>query len=944
MLLTDSPILGLHERVIDGKLRHALNILHTTQGTEALTLRLDVGDSHTPLAQHVALALHRALALVGENGGDANERLARQITLCNKLLTLLAEGTVEPTQSLLLDSAAEQLLALLPAQSPAPARPQTPLALGALLTGTRLDPSLVSQLRRELASADQVDILCSFIKWSGIRLLQSELEAFTARSDARLRVITTSYMGATDDKAVEFLRALPRTQIRLSYDTRRTRLHAKAYLFHRRSGFGAAYVGSANLSEAALTDGLEWNVKLSQYESAHLWDKVTATFDTYWNDDEFTPYTAAADHDRLCRALAAERQHGATGADDLPAFYFAIRPYPYQQEVLDKLEAERTFHDRHRNLVVAATGTGKTVMAALDYQRFAAGSTANQRPGLLFVAHREEILRQSLACFRAVLRDQNFGDLLVGGREPDSHHHLFVSIQSYHSRRLAERFPANTWAYVVVDEFHHAEAATYQKLLRNLPPDTELLGLTATPERGDGQDLLHHFGGHISAEIRLPTAIHRKLLCPFQYFGISDSVDLSSIAWKRGAYDPAALDAAFTGNDSRAALVVQRVHDLLTDPRTARGLGFCVSVAHARYMAAFFTRAGIPAAALSAETPPAERHAAQARLRDRTINFLFVVDLYNEGVDIPEIDTILFLRPTESLTIFLQQLGRGLRLSPGKECLTVLDFIGHAHRSFRFEQRFRALLHDPARRTDQEIEAGFPHLPAGCAIRLERIAQRHVLDNIRAAYTAASAGNLAKRLASFTAETGEAPTYERFLQYYEMTPSDLYRRDRTWTRLCREAGVATDLPATDTPEPEESHLAKGLRRLAPVSGPLQITRLRALLAPDTPPSVPVAETDQRLLSMLAPRSSPKRIVPGASRRDCGASGKVPLTSPRFAPSLRTSTSVSPRSRRRSASRIPHPWNSTPRTPAPKFSPQLNSGTCHRKTHRRSVKGSATSRT
>jgi HKD family nuclease len=373
------------------------------------------------------------------------------------------------------------------------------------MTGTRQDPSLVSQLRKEIASSDGVDILCSFVKWSGVRILEESLRDL-AKRDCPIRIITTSYMGATDLKAVEVLQRIPNARLKVSYDTQRTRLHAKAYVVHRRTGFGVAYIGSLNISHAALTEGLEWNVKISQHETPHLWDKIDATFETYWNDAEFISYTEAS-KERLKIALQEERT-----TDARPGFFFDIKPFSYQQTILDRLDAERKIHRRFRNLVVAATGTGKTVIAAFDYARFRRSERAN----LLFVAHREEILRQSLDCFRSVLRDYNFGDLLIRGSDPASHDYLFVSIQSFNSRQLCDVLSPDHYDFIVIDEFHHAAAPTYQRLLNWAKPKV-LLGLTATPERHDELDILQHFDNHIAAEIRLSDAINRKLLCPFQY-------------------------------------------------------------------------------------------------------------------------------------------------------------------------------------------------------------------------------------------------------------------------------------------------------------------------------------------------------------------------------------------------------------------------------------------
>ena len=322
-----------------------------------------------------------------------------------------------------------------------------------------------------------------------------------------------------------------------------------------------------------------------------------------------------------------------------------MHPYGFQQDILERLKAERELHGRRRNLVVAATGTGKTVVAAFDYKRY-----CEEHPGkknrLLFVAHREEILRQSLACFRNVLHDANFGDVLVGASEPSQTDYLFVSIQMLAARGVETLLRDPTaYDYVVVDEFHHAEAPTYGDFLEYAQPDI-LLGLTATPERMDGKDILKWFGGRIAAEIRLPEAVDRGLLCPFQYFGVTDVVDLNALRWSRGGYDVQQLDQAYSTNESRARLIVDAVQHYCRKAEDVRGLGFCVSIEHAEFMADFFRRAGIPSVAVSTKTTPTDRIVAQNLLRNKEINFIFAVDLYNEGIDIPEIDTVLFLRPT----------------------------------------------------------------------------------------------------------------------------------------------------------------------------------------------------------------------------------------------------------------------------------------------------------
>ena len=818
---------GLYEQLLTLALQDDLEAM--TDPRLYAVAPVDAEDAHSAIAQFLEHLLANALATF--RGGEAVEQQQR---LVQRIVTTLAEELGRDwTRRLSISTPLRRLLAV-HAQPPdsVPNRPDTPLARSALLTGTRLDPNLGSQLRKEIATADRVDVLCSFIRWSGLRVLLDDLRQLTGRRSEdgpRLRVITTSYMGATDPKAIEALSELPNTEIRVSYDTKRTRLHAKAYLFHRETGFGSAYIGSANLSNAALSEGLEWTTKISHYELPYLWSKITGTFETYWQDEEFQPYYGEAP-DRFRQAIDLER---AATVEPGVAVAFDLRPYPFQEEILDVLAAEREIQQKHRHLVVAATGTGKTMIAAFDYARIC--RERGRKPSLLFVAHREEILRQSAGAFRGVLRDQNFGDLLVGGRSPEQENHLFCSIQSYNARDLVRR-AADAFEYIVVDEFHHAAAPSYRQLLNHVQPQI-LLGLTATPERSDQLDIYHWFDGRTSAEIRLPDAINRRLLCPFQYFGVSDAVDLDGLTWQRGGYRVEDLDNLYTGNDVRARLVLDKVHQLLLNPRHARGLGFCVSKAHAEFMAKFFGQHGVPSAALTSDSAAALRRSVQERLRNREINFIFVVDLYNEGVDIPEVDTVLFLRPTESLTVYLQQLGRGLRQHSKKECLTVLDFIGAQRREFRFASRFRALSTKPEGRLDREIEHGFPHLPSGCVIQLERVAQQRVLDNVRESVRLLRP-RMIESLRNLGQYLGRAPMIEEALEYLDTSLDELLKRG-LWSRLLADAGLK-EVPS----DPDEERLSRGLRRISHVECAEQIRQWFCLLdrtSNDIPGDVRLAE-------------------------------------------------------------------------------------------------------
>ena len=302
-----------------------------------------------------------------------------------------------------------------------------------------------------------------------------------------------------------------------------------------------------------------------------------------------------------------------------------------------------------------------------------------------------------------------------------------------------------------------------------------------------GKSILPYFDDRIAAEIRLPEAIDRKLLCPFHYFGVSDNVDLNDVKWSRGGYDKTALSKLYTGYDLRIMLILKELNKYVADMDKVKGLGFCVSKEHADYMAQRFNQNNIPSIALTADSKRDERDSAQHKLANGEIKFIFTVDLYNEGVDIPEVNTVMFLRPTESLTVFLQQLGRGLRLSVGKDCLTVLDFIGQAHMKYNFESKFSALLGNTQHSVKDEIENGFPLLPKGCYIKLEKQAQKYILDNIRQAVGNKSA--IVKRLANFTEDSGKQLTLANFLSYYNLDLSAIYGTKNSFARLCVQAEV-----------------------------------------------------------------------------------------------------------------------------------------------------------
>lgn len=780
------------------------------------------------IAQHVARALERALSDVKES-----ERAATGIELARQLLTNVQtrlKGYEAIADLPVLEaSVLRAILQRLPdGKCEVIPHPQIPLLDTALLTNAPGEPTVGSQIQSEIHSADRIDVVMAFIRRSGILPLLDALRRHCA-SGRPLRVLTTTYTGSTEQKALDDLIALG-GQVRVSYDTSSTRLHAKAWLFHRHSGFSTAYIGSSNLTHSAQVSGLEWNLRVSGARNVAVIGKVVTVFEAYWNNPDFEPYVAEEFSQR------SEQRHQSTLTTHLSPT--ELRPEPFQERLLELIALSRQ-NGHHRNLLVAATGTGKTVMAAIDYARLI---THLPRARLLFVAHREEILTQSLGTFRHALRDAAFGELWVGRNRPTTFHHVFASIQSLAASGYDNLDPHH-FDVVIIDEFHHAAASSYERILQHLQP-RELLGLTATPERSDGLPVLHWFGDRIAAELRLWDAIDQQRLVPFLYYGIADSIDLREVPWRRGhGYDLAALSSVYTASERWAREVIHQLGKHVADLHKVRALGFCVSVEHAQFMARVFVTAGIPAVAIWAATPDAERVQSLRDLAKGTTNVVFSVDLFNEGVDVPAVDALLFLRPTDSPTLFLQQLGRGLRRAFGKASCTVLDFVGQHRREFRFDRKLRALLGGSRKDLIEQIEHNFPFLPAGCAMQLEPVAKERVLDSVRQAIPTLWRAK-AEELRQLLASKGDV-SLAKFLDEsgYELT--DVYAGDRGWSDLREAAGIAS-APAG----PHEDALRRGCSRLRHVDDLVRIEVWRRSLREPGVTAESLSEHDRRVLRML----------------------------------------------------------------------------------------------
>ena len=813
---------GLYESLLTARLQKLVDALPVDSVTAGM-VGLANAESSDRISRHIARLLAQAIDAMPER-----DRAARAVQLASDVLGHLQTRTMGTDLGL----AAEipivpgQVLQSILRNRPDGTRevlerPLTPLLDTTVLTNAHGEPAVAHEVRAEVPSADRIDVLMAFIRWSGVRNLAEALGRHS-RAGKPLRVLTTTYTNSTEQRALDELTALG-AEVRVSYDTSMTRLHAKAWMFHRASGYSTAYIGSSNLTHSAQVTGLEWNVRLSEARNPDAVAKMDAVFESYWASRDFVPYDAAEFRERTKNEVQ----------DQLLLSPLEVVLRPFQELLLDQIALAR-HKGQHKNLLVSATGTGKTVMAAVDYARL---RKTLARDRLLFVAHREEILDQSRNTFRHVLRDAAFGEKWVGRHRPSRFEHVFASIQSLNAAGVRGIDPEH-FDVVIVDEFHHAAAPSYEALLAHLAP-RELLGLTATPERTDGLDVLVHFDDQIAAELRLWDAIDQHYLSPFDYYGISDGLDLQDVPWRRGSgYDINALTDLLTADHLWVNRVIEQVRRKITDPQQMKALGFCVSVRHARFMAARFQRAGISSVAIWGDSPWDERRAALRDLATGKIQVVFTVDLFNEGVDVPTVDTLLMLRPTDSPTLFLQQLGRGLRETDHKSLCTVLDFVGQHRKEFRYDRRFRALLGGTRTELLEQVEAGFPFLPAGCSLELDPVAQEIVLRSIRNAIPSRwrdkceelrSLGNVSLR--TYLTETG-------------LELEDVYANNHTWSEMKRVAGLPTAQAG-----PEETALLKAVGRLIHIDDDERIAAYRTF-ADQRPELSRLDDRTRRMLRML----------------------------------------------------------------------------------------------
>jgi superfamily II DNA or RNA helicase len=760
---------GIYDEIVSARLNDRLKSL----GPAFEIVRRELTkneDISSPLATLLRAAIDLALT---EQEKDPEKGIALATSILNTLHEHSPKVFTRPDELVL---RSERLLAIVNRPSREAERPKGSLHTSSLLVNAEGD-SLLENLRSEFDSADRIDLLCAFVKLSGFDKLRASLERHCVERGRPLRVLTTTYMGASELKAIERFAGLPKTEVKVSFDEDVTRLHAKAWIFHRRSGLSTAYVGSSNLSHSAQTEGLEWNVRLTESDQPALVSQMQETFEQYWADhDTFESYDPKNEshHNRLARALSPSIR---TEHED--TFLPELEPKSFQKPILEELRAARTL-DRHRNLLVAATGTGKTVMAALDY---AALHHSGAIDSLLFVAHRREILDQARKVFRCALQRPGFGELFYDGESPSIGQHVFASIDSLDG--VNNSLDLARYDMVILDEAHHTAAAMWQGLLKRVQPK-ELLGLTGTPERADGIDYDDHFPRPWIGNLRLWNAIPEALV-PFRYYMLDvDGLDLRDVEWRAGRYAPDALAGKLIG---AAEIFVQRTVRALSEhfarPKDLRAIAFCANVRHAEEVHRWLTKEGFAAELLTRYTAKGIRRSAKDDLNSGQIQVLCVVDIYNEGVDVPNVNALFFFRPTESATVFLQQLGRGLRRAKDKAELVVFDLTGRQHMKFRFDTRLRALLGHTPREVRELVKGGFGRLPSGCHLQFDPIAREEVLAQLQRAIP-----DDLKGLKALLGEPSHGSlSLQQFIQETDVDVASIYRKDGSWSGLRRIVGL-----------------------------------------------------------------------------------------------------------------------------------------------------------
>lgn len=538
--------------------------------------------------------------------------------------------------------------------------------------GTDKNKYLYYQLKESISKANKIDIIVSFLMESGVRMILNDLKSALNRG-VEIRILTGNYLGITQPSALYLIKKELDNKIDLRfYNDKNRSFHPKSYIFHY-DNMSEIYIGSSNISRSALTSGIEWNYRFNSITNEDNFNEFFYKFqDLFYNhsiiidDEELKQYSKNWHKPALSKDLAKYDEYEQEQIVEL------FQPRGVQIEALYALE-DSSAEGATKGLVQAATGVGKTYLAAFDSVKY---------EKVLFVAHREEILHQAAISFKNVRKSDDYG-FFYGKQKDIDKSVIFASVDTLGKSQYlnSQYFSKDYFDYIVIDEFHHAVNNQYLQIVDYFEPKF-LLGLTATPERMDGKNIYEICDYNVPYEISLKEAINKGVLVPFHYYGIYDETDYSKLHIVKGRYDNNELTQIYKNNAKRYDLI----YKYYLKYRSKQALGFCCSREHAEQMAAEFCKLGIPSVAVYSDAHgefSEDRDRAIEHLLNNKIRVIFSVDMFNEGLDIASLDMVMFLRPTESPVVFLQQLGRGLRTCRGKQYLNVLDFIGNYEKAGR---------------------------------------------------------------------------------------------------------------------------------------------------------------------------------------------------------------------------------------------------------------------
>ncbi len=599
-------------------------------------------------------------------------------------------------------------------------------------------------LKQELLNCKKFYFIVSFIRYSGIQLLISTLDELE-KQGIQGEIITSVYLNITDSKALRKLLSYKNIKVKI-YNNSSESFHTKAYLFEKEK-YHSVVIGSSNISQSALYSAEEWNVKLTDSSFFNLYGKSLNQFEKLWHSNEAIELTQdfIDEYEKYKKSVNVQNtfDYRKTKIEQENEFV----PNSMQKRVLQKLKETR-INGNKKGLVISATGTGKTYLAAMDIKQFFEinSNTENKlfkindkkskisNIKFLFIAHREELLENAINVFSKILKiDKNEFGRIYGGLKEIDKNIIFASIQSL--RNCYNEFKPSFFDYVIVDEFHHSMSDSYLKTLSYFNPKF-LLGLTATPKRMDGKDILSLCDYNVVDEIGIKEALEEDLIVPFHYFGVNDyTINYDNIPYKNGNYNEKILLENLLLN-TRTDYIVEKINKFGFDGDELSAVAFCQNIEHAFFMKEEFSKKGYKSAVITANTSSNERSEILEKFKNKKIEILCVVDILNEGIDIPTINLLLFLRPTMSSTIFIQQIGRGLRKAKNKDFVTIIDFIGNHKKDYLLINYFSSevdnkdTLFTKKEKIINEIKNQFSNIPKSCYVELDRICQNHIIEKI----------------------------------------------------------------------------------------------------------------------------------------------------------------------------------------------------------------------